>query len=62
MAAPAVEAELEEQYSRGPSVIERDVSVSSASASPLVAYSWHPSHEGRLLAVCATGEHWAAGS
>ncbi|KAJ8731079.1 hypothetical protein PYW07_004243 [Mythimna separata] len=55
MAAPAVEAELEEQYSRGPSVIERDVCVSSAPASPLVAFTWHPSHEGRLLAVCATG-------
>lgn len=57
MAAPAVEAELEEQYSRGPSVIERDVTVSSAPASPLVAFTWHPTHEGRLLAVGATGKY-----
>ncbi|PZC85881.1 hypothetical protein B5X24_HaOG215243 [Helicoverpa armigera] len=54
IAAPAVEAELEEQYSRGPSVIEREVAVSAAPA-PLLGYGWHPAHEGRLLAVCASG-------
>lgn len=51
-----VEAELEEQYSRGPGVLERDVAVSGPAPAPLVAFSWHPAHEGRLLAVCASGE------
>ncbi|XP_022838047.1 GATOR complex protein MIOS [Spodoptera litura] len=51
----AVEAELEEQSTPGPSVIERDVTVGSAPAAPLVAFSWHPAHEARLLAVCASG-------
>lgn len=50
-----MEAELEEQSTPGPSVIERDVTVGSAPAAPLVAFSWHPAHEARLLAVCATG-------
>ncbi|XP_035440073.2 GATOR complex protein MIOS [Spodoptera frugiperda] len=55
LAGQAVEAELEEQSTPGPSVIERDVTVGSAPAAPLVAFSWHPAHEARLLAVCATG-------
>lgn len=53
-AAPAVEAELEEQCPRGPSVLERDVALGAAPA-PLLGYGWHPAHEGRLLAVCASG-------
>ncbi|XP_026738922.1 GATOR complex protein MIOS isoform X1 [Trichoplusia ni] len=54
-ATPVVEAELEEQYSRGPGVLERDVAVGGPAPAPLVAFSWHPAHEGRLLAVCASG-------
>ncbi|XP_052753330.1 GATOR complex protein MIOS-B isoform X3 [Galleria mellonella] len=65
--ATAVEAELEE-YSRGPSVIERDVTplpgaapaaAAAAGAAPaaqqLATFSWHPTHEARLLAVSLTG-------
>ncbi|XP_037294415.1 GATOR complex protein MIOS isoform X1 [Manduca sexta] len=65
LAATAVEAELEE-YSRGPSVLEREVSPGAgagggggggagAGGAPIAAFSWHPAHEARLLAVYASG-------
>lgn len=50
-ATPALE-ELEEQATRGPSVLERDV---SPAAQPLAAFCWHPAHEARLLALCVSG-------
>ncbi|XP_075977866.1 GATOR complex protein mio [Anticarsia gemmatalis] len=51
-AGPVVEAEPEEQYSRGPSVLERDVAPAPV---PLLTFSCHPRHEARLLCVCANG-------
>ncbi|KAJ0176372.1 hypothetical protein K1T71_007551 [Dendrolimus kikuchii] len=57
LTATAVEAEFEE-YSRGPSVIERDLTPgqgSTPSTHPVVAFGWHPAHEARLVAVCSSG-------
>ncbi|XP_028039726.1 GATOR complex protein MIOS [Bombyx mandarina] len=52
LTATAVEAEVEE-YSRRPSVLERDVT--PGGSQPLVAFCCHPAHEARLLALSATG-------
>lgn len=55
MAGTAVEAELEE-YSQGPSVLEREVSPGcSAGAHTLTSVCWHPTLEATLLAVHSTG-------
>ncbi|KAI5637277.1 GATOR complex protein MIOS [Phthorimaea operculella] len=52
--ASAVEAELEEQWARGGSAVERDVSAGSAAAT-IAAAAWHPQHPQRFLALTHTG-------
>lgn len=41
-----------------PSVLER--SVQPGSASLLTSFSWHPTHENRLLTIALTGNHKAS--